>query len=1119
MLMKSLCYILILAFCLGLFLSTLLVWGSIQITIGYLVNLTASTNQILFNDTQTKNNASQTSWNETFTTTQNRSFYITFPQNITSFQNAFFNLKGYVTDNSSIDDIGSGQSCYGNVTCGNCNDQNWNPGPIPIATYCIEPYNENFTVWENYTVPSPVNFSSANLTVMFLTTYQGAYLRGYCWDYSSSSWSQVYSRMTGTGDWYTEKYVIPSNCYSNSPLRWKTECNVTDNYNFCQYDESKVTWVNTSYPQNVYLGIGDNIIINKSLSTSGTGTDSSSPNDGVTFIGKQVGHKSVTNVSITLYNIRDIIVNVSIDGQFVGSHDFAGANPSSYTYTNNSIYNLTNNNITMNQTRNGANPSIEMRTGLNDFNYSGGLYNYYKVQENFTGINQWQGDFDTTKQITDISYDLTDFLSSCSADMNGNCNVTFLLHNDKNSTPTTIEVSGINTSYNFNYNITPLFTSQFSSDTKILNQNYTHRTIVNYTSLNSQNNLTVAGLYLNISGSNPVSCTINGSSGTVDTSLKTCNYTISVSSGNKFGNYTLAYDKGIIFQPLTAINWTQDTDSTTTVNGTTYIKGKASGNNSDSVAYSNVQYDNSVATQEARDSTWTCNYPTATDLNLPANGIGNASSYGIFCTKSSMIYVMEGTGWVQDTSFTTEAGNWTYIKGKYRANNSDTSVNYTNVYFDTSLNNTAVRSGWNGYISATGYLNISAGQTNNSSSFNIYANKTGMITKIDAGDEILDSAFNSIKFANSSGWNWNTSWYYWISNISLNNTDEVVNYSNVYWQNRLAGADFNYSGNISNGTASTVNFNSLMNVETRYRTKVVNAAENIPQQSSTNYEKDVNLYIPSDLDASFKTYYTSIYVNVTLNSSYENFDLFWWDGYVWEKKTNIPSYQFSVDANRNWAVFYAPTMASSIEYYSVSSSTPITAPPSPTSSSVFTPTVVIGATNFTIEQPEFNLFGSLGGQLMTWITIKNLFSRVATPEFTCINGNYTIDFCKNVWFGEMEITQGKPQFRVYEIPAGTTSRIPMFIILPEEEGTWTDAFVIKVKMENQEQLATATVSVSPFWGIVGQGISWFQGSTVINIFSMVIRVPNSFIVLISAIVIIILIVIILRELKKYGRKR
>lgn len=111
----------------------------------------------------------------------------------------------------------------------------------------------------------------------------------------------------------------------------------------------------------------------------------------------------------------------------------------------------------------------------------------------------------------------------------------------------------------------------------------------------------------------------------------------------------------------------------------------------------------------------------------------------------------------------------------------------------------------------------------------------------------------------------------------------------------------------------------------------------------------MNLYAPSDIDTSFRdSYYKSIYVNATLNSSYTSFDLFWWNGYAWEKHTSTSFYNFTVDANRNWATFYA-NQSASINYYSISSSAPVTVPPSEPTGGGGKITVTITGQNFTIE--------------------------------------------------------------------------------------------------------------------------------------------------------------------------
>lgn len=1101
---KDLAYILTLAFLMGLLVGTFLVWGYAQTSTGFLVNLTAS-NVIYFNENQS--NASQGNWNETFTSPGNRTYWINV-QNITVID-AKLNFSGYdIFENRSNSTVGFvtavsfGQASNIPNSRSICKD---GAGKLHIVwrysttTLYYANSSDNGTTWginTNFYGGSSTSVSTKNWasiscdgnnitvgyedetaddTIIGISTNNGAtwtwsnpvmtdvsarvYVErrgqriyaifrresggtaffnstdgGTSWgsianitgyvepamavDGNGSATDRIYVLAYGTADY--DYYFLKSN---NSGANWTTPIDIM-NPTSLDMDWASITFNGS----NIYVS-GDAYEDERLYFTNSTDYGDTWTNE-VNLINLS-NTSSATDYpsSITIDDKGNpvIVFVTNITNQYldIGYIRHNGTAWSGVTYLTNNTEG--NHWVTIPYTyyndyrihylwRSGTPTTYNMRYGYFYWGYPNNSY----LDVSGDGDAEWSfsGEFSqTNNQTSNFSSELNSYLSTCSLDSSGNCAVPFVLHSDR---PGTMRITGINITSS--YNITQLFTQQFSSESKMLNANMTRTTTVNSTSQSSRTNFTTSGFYLNNSGNAPVSCTLNGTSGTISSSTNSCNITLSIIRNGKFGNYTLIFDKGVIFRPMVATNWTQDTSQTMEAGSyPSYIKGKVRGNNSDSVAYQNIIYNSSNLDEEKRPG-WECNI-------------------------------------------------------------------------------------------SSGVLGISANSENWTSDYTMFCNKTGMITKLDAGDEILDPAFNSVKFANSSGWNYNTTWYYWISNISLNNTDELVNYSNIYWQNRLDGADFNYSGNISNGTATTVNFNSIVNASTKYRTGVVNVTEEEVLESATNYENDVNLTAPSGLDTSFRNdYYKSIYVNVTLNSSYTNFDLYWWNGVAWEKKTSVAFYNFTIDTNRNWATFYA-NISSATEHYSVSSSAPVTVPEAPEGGSGKTKVIITGQ-NFTIEQPDFNLFGSPGGQLITWITIKNTFSRVATPDFTCVNGNYSIDFCKNVWFGEMEITEGKAQFKVYEIPAGTTSKIPMFLILPEEEGIWTEAFFIKVEIEGQEQLATVTVSVSPFWGVVGQGINWFQGSTVF----LNMRIPNSFIVLILSLIIIFLVIIILRELKKYGRK-
>lgn len=89
---KDLAYILTLAYLMGLLVGTFLVWGYTQTSSNILINLTASTNNVPFNETL--NNASQSIWNESFLGSQNKTFWITLPKTATA-TNVMLTFTGY----------------------------------------------------------------------------------------------------------------------------------------------------------------------------------------------------------------------------------------------------------------------------------------------------------------------------------------------------------------------------------------------------------------------------------------------------------------------------------------------------------------------------------------------------------------------------------------------------------------------------------------------------------------------------------------------------------------------------------------------------------------------------------------------------------------------------------------------------------------------------------------------------------------------------------------------------------------------------------------------------------------------------------------------------------------
>lgn len=407
----------------------------------------------------------------------------------------------------------------------------------------------------------------------------------------------------------------------------------------------------------------------------------------------------------------------------------------------------------------------------------------------------------------------------------------------------------------------------------------------------------------------------------------------------------------------------------------------------------------------------------------------------------------------------------------------------------------------------------------------IYWSKGNKITKTDVRT-IADAISTNELIANVSAWDFNTTWWYWNTTFELNNTDSV-NHTDVLWRNNLAGSDFSFEGNITNGTISRVNYTEKYNVTTRFRTQAVNVTEDLIYDDGTKYEKDIDVVTPPGLDSAFiSNYYRNIYVNVSLSTGYSAYDLYWWNDVAWEKHTDTEFYNFTLASDNSWAQF--KMNSSSTKYFSVASSTPVTTPTpvSPPSGGGTTTTIIIGAGNWTIEKRSLYLIIVPGASLRSFITIDNRENvEIETVGITCLNSTTKTSICPYITYGDLQFVEGKPVFQAYSIPPGQKVSIPFVINLTNEyiqrynlpevlTGSYDFSFNIRV--ENTEQPVSVNLFVLPGGEIVAKALEWVQGETPIG---EKLAIPNWLIVVVLLIVIILLFTYLIKLLGKKRKRR
>lgn len=646
------------------------------------------------------------------------------------------------------------------------------------------------------------------------------------------------------------------------------------------------------------------------------------------------------------------------------------------------------------------------------------------------GTHVWNnsGVFNNT-QTAIFKTQLESYLANCVPDSYGRCNVPLTFNSSEIGIQ---QASAINITYN--YNTTFLFTENSNSGNYFWNQttgilagaNYKKHFKVTNTSNTSANNITVSGYYLK--NQTATACYVNETAYTPTGTPKYCPITFSINTGENWKNHNIS-DK-----PLTI----------------------------------------AVTVSE--------------------------SSYS------------------QDATKQTEAGasNYSYIYSILNLTNpTDTGEALTGTFSQSA------RSGWTCDSGCTGIFSLSDGSSN--SSYITNQSKLNAITKTEVVS-VMDTTFQSELVANSSI---NlVDYYYWNTTLEINNTDSSINYTNVRWHNYLQGADFSYAENISNGTLTQTNFSSPINVTSRFRTTSVKTTE-IVTDTGTSYEKDITVTCPSDtVDSAFVTNnYYNVLVNVTISTSYTVYDFYWWNGVAWEKHTETSYYNFTPSGDLTFASFKTNC---STHYYAISSETPEYQPPAETPTGGAgpgpEPIVKIISGNWSILQPNFYLLAAPGSEVVSYITIDNKMNNdIEYVNLTCIPSTCKpndpcscVDLCPYVTFGEKLVqVQGKPFFQVYQIPPGQSGKAPFFVNFTSayaydhnlsEIQQCFYSFSINVEIDQESHPVNVQVIALPGMEEIGKGLSWLQRKTLLIPGKYPVYIDNWLLLIIAIIVMILMFV-------------
>lgn len=205
-------------------------------------------------------------------------------------------------------------------------------------------------------------------------------------------------------------------------------------------------------------------------------------------------------------------------------------------------------------------------------------------------------------------------------------------------------------------------------------------------------------------------------------------------------------------------------------------------------------------------------------------------------------------------------------------------------------------------------------------------------------------------------------------------------------------------------------------------------------------------------------------------------------------------------------------------YYVTASSSGSTAPGGGGGSYVGNLTIVVGSGNFSLTQPGIYIQAPPCSNVTSWVIVYNQGNTEVSPDLTCES---TGSFCNYVSFKQevYSVVTGD-RYENYSIPAGQVGKIPININIPcdlDTSGTCSAKiipgrdypFSIRVKIGENEQVATATLCASKIFGGIGGAIVFLNGCTPFGIYC----IPNFILILGTFIGVILLIIFIGKKTK------
>jgi len=710
-----------------------------------IINSTASTNLVTFNETQT--NASQSIWNHTFWREGNQTFYITLPQNVTV-TSATMNFTGFKWFNIQYTGTHWDTSGQMDYTHGITTDNN-NIWISTASDKTIYKYNMDGTYTEtSWSVSNCVDVNAL----------------GMC-NNGTHMWvvDQTY-----TSDDHLCRYTINGN-YDN----WKIDLiDYNNNPSACWANQSG-SEIRVSEPAN------DGIVYYNYTGSFDDGTVWAWTSDYGYVLAGPTG--------------MDVVTFEGFDYMLAKGYAFPSANPYYFGIYNNTYLNLTpywrRFYPLFKDHYNLESVTDPVCDGDCDHFTTNGTHMWLThttedeldIGNDSTQDWNYTGQFSVENRTNDLSTAINNYLSTCTPDANGNCNVPFVL----NSIQSKIQVSAINITYT--YNASMLFTEDSNSNNYYWNQTsgivagsqYIKHFRVTNTSNKAQNNISVLGYYLK--NQTATKCYINGTEYTPTGTPKYCPFSFTITQGTNWINHNISDKPKTIAVTISESSYTQDTS-----------KQSEAGANKDAYITSTITLTNPSDTGETLSGTysqparsgWACDSGCSGSFSLSDDGsvenVTNQSKLNVI-TKTEVETVMDidfTTVIIADTSI--NSVDFYYWNTTLELNNTDNPLNYTNVR-------------WYNYLQGANFgyeQNISGGnisQLNYSDPINVTSRfRTGAVTTeeevTDTGTayekditvtcpDSVDSAFVSNYYINVL--------------VNVTTSTEYTNY-NFYWWNGVA---------------------------------------------------------------------------------------------------------------------------------------------------------------------------------------------------------------------------------------------------------------------------------------------------------------------------------------------